>query len=964
MVDQHKAGDLIIQGARQNNLRNITVSIPHNAVTVITGVSGSGKSSLAFDTLYAEGQWRYVESLSTYTRMFVERLDRPDVDQLINIRPAIAIEQKNSVRTARSTVGTATEVADHLRLLFATIGHSLCPHCQQEARADSPDSVVEGLLSRFPQARAMVLFPIPDPAPGDDSALVASLLRRGFVRLLCGEKLVQLDYESGLPSYHPGSLHVVLDRLVIGSGNRRRLMEAVETAFLEGGGLCRVDVMGQGGFVYSAEIRCPGCGFMFGPVRPVLFSFNHPLGACPECKGFGNVLRYDEDLVVPDKTRSLAEGAIEPWTKPATARWQGQMLRGLKRRNFDVTTPYAHLSERERRLVWHGTRGVKGVEEFFQTLEGKRYKLHVRVFLSRYRSPVPCMVCGGSRLQPKARYVKICGRDIHEVSQLTLGHLDEWLATLNLSRFEAEVAGDILKRLRVKLDFLLRVRLDYLTLSRETRTLSGGEAQRISLANQLGARLVGTLYVLDEPTIGLHARDTATLAGILRDLARQGNTVVVVEHDRQVIEQADHVIELGPWAGEKGGEVVSSTPRRQFLADSRSLTARFLRGDESIPLPQTRRSGNGRFLILHGACEHNLQNLTVRFPLGVFICVTGVSGSGKSTLVENTLYRAAARAFDVAFLPGGRFSRIRGLEHLRTTRLIDQKPIGRTPRSNPITYLKGYQGIRELFASTPLAKRLGLTPSHFSFNSGQGRCQRCGGNGFEKLDMFFFEDLYVTCEDCGGRRFRPEVLGVRFRGFPIDGILKMTVQEAESFFGDALPSLRRILRLLTDLGLGYLRLGQPATSLSGGEAQRLKIASELVAAWSRPRGPLRHHHIPSPGSSVDESRSLATKREVEKVSGQGGVLYILDEPTTGLHLADVKNLLLVLNRLVDSGNTVIVVEHHLDIIKVADWVIDLGPEGGDKGGRLVAEGRPEDIAEIPQSHTGRFLRPFLRVPPG
>jgi len=922
----HPSGDLIVEGARQNNLKNISLRIPHNAVTVITGVSGSGKSSLAFDTLFAEGQWRYVESLSTYARMFLEKVDRPEVDRLINVRPAIAIEQKNPVRTARSTVGTATEISDLLRLLFAKVGRPTCPDCQEEARGFHPGSVADDLLARFPDVRAMILFPIKDPGPGHDRALVESLLTRGFVRVKSGDDIADLHPGASLPRTGKSAIHVVLDRLVLRPDNRIRVIEAAETSFREGDGLCRVDVIGHGPQTYSARFRCQRCGRTFEPIRPVLFSFNHPLGACPHCKGFGNILRYDEDLVVPDRNRTLADGAIEPWTKPGTDWWQKQMLLGVKRRGVSLTTPYAKLSAKDRALLWEGDKNFEGINQFFDYLEHKRYKLHVRVFLSRYRSPFPCTACGGTRLRPEAQYVKIAGRDIHQISELTIQDAVEWVDGLKLPEFEAQVAEDLLRQLRMKLGFLLRVGLSYLTLSRQTRTLSGGEAQRITLANQLGARLVGTLYVLDEPTIGLHARDTSTLAAIVQDLAATGNTVVVVEHDRQMILAADHVVELGPWSGEKGGEVVCAAPRQQFLADRRSITARYLRGDETISVPRVRRQGNGKALILAGAREHNLKDLLVKIPLHMLVCVTGVSGSGKSTLVEETLYRAVARAFRVESRPMGRFKAIKGLEHIHGVRLIDQQPIGRTPRSNPITYLKAFDVIRGIFASLPEARRRGLAPAHFSFNTPGGRCERCQGNGYEKLEMYFFEDIYARCEECGGRRFRPEVLQVRFRGKTIHDVLGMTVHEAQSFFSGS-TRLSEKLYLLSSIGLGYLRLGQPATTLSGGEAQRLKIVAELKDRSAR------------------------------------DLLYIMDEPTTGLHFDDIRKLLAVLDKLVEAGNTVVVVEHNLDVIKTADWIIDLGPEGGAEGGRIIAEGRPEQVAHTSGSHTGRFLHPLLESRP-
>lgn len=927
-------GDLAIEGARQHNLKNISLQIPHNAVTVITGVSGSGKSSLAFDTLFAEGQWRYVESLSTYARMFLERLDRPDIDRLINIRPAIAIEQKNPVRTARSTVATATEIADILRLLFAKIGRPICPDCQAEARAYNPDAVADDLLSRFPDGRAMLLFPIPDPGPGHDHALVESLLTRGFVRVRMGETVVELQAGTALPRTSRVDIYVVLDRMVLRSDNRARLSEAVETAFREGNGHCLVEVIGHGPQMYSSRFGCQHCGRTFEPIRPVMLSFNHPLGACPACKGFGNILRYDEDLVIPDRNRSLAGGAIEPWTKPGTGWWHRQMLLAMKRRGVDLNIPYRKLTQEVRTLLWEDRGRFKGIRQFFDYLEQKRYKLHVRVFLSRYRSPVPCEACGGSRLRPEGRLVQINGRNICEISDLTIQEATTWAEHLRLSEFQARIAQDLLSQLRMKLGFLLRVGLSYLTLSRQTRTLSGGESQRIALANQLGARLTGTLYVLDEPTIGLHARDTATLATILKDLAKAGNTVIVVEHDHRMIMAADHIVELGPWAGEKGGEVVCAGPREEVLRDARSLTARYLRGEESIPIPRGRRPGNGKFLVIAGAKEHNLKDLTVCFPLGMLICVTGVSGSGKSTLVEETLYRAVARAFRVNSLPMGRFTAIKGLEHLRGVRLIDQQPIGRTPRSNPITYLKAFDQIRRIFAAQPEARRQGLTPAHFSFNTPGGRCEHCQGSGYQKLEMYFFEDIYATCEECDGRRFKSEALQVTFRKHTIHDVLSMTVDEALSVF----PGQTRLtsrLHLLRSIGLGYLRLGQPATTLSGGESQRLKIAAELSEAgscWN------------SAGKSSASSRKL---------------LYILDEPTTGLHAEDVKKLLAVLGKLVDAGNTAVVVEHNLEVIKTADWVIDLGPEGGEQGGQIIAEGCPEDLARVSHSHTGRFLRQVL-----
>ncbi|BCA54308.1 UvrABC system protein A [Nitrospira sp. KM1] len=926
MTSTPRSDDLIVEGARQNNLKNISLRIPHNKVTAITGLSGSGKSSLAFDTLYAEGQWRYVESLSSYARMFLDKVARPDVDRILNVRPAIAIEQKNQVRTSRSTVGTSTEISDLLRLLFAKIGTPRCADCNQDARAFHPDAVAEDLLKRFPDERAMVLFPVDGPPPGQERAFIQSLLVRGYARIKTGEDVLDLHEVVAASDLRlPPPLYVLLDRLSIRPRDRGRLVEAVEAGFRESDGRCSIDVVGHGLHSYSADFSCQGCGRRFEPLRPILFSFNHPLGACAECTGFGNVLRYDPDLVIPDRAKSLAQGAIEPFSKPGTDWWQKQLLLGLKRKGVDLTVPFKDLPKTIQTLVWTGDASFEGVNDFFDYMEGKRYKLHVRVLLSRYRTPFRCPGCQGSRLKPHARSVKIQSHDIHDVSELTIDALGTWIEQLTLRTFEREVAADIVRQLKSKIGFLQRVGLGYLTLSRQTKTLSGGEAQRVSLANQLGARLVGTLYVLDEPTIGLHPRDTDLLAEILKDLAEVGNTVVVVEHDRRMIESADHIVELGPRSGEQGGNIVCAAPAKTFVKDSQALTARYLRDEEIIPPPDSRRPGNGRTLVIAGAQEHNLKNLVLRIPLAMLICVTGVSGSGKSTLVEDTLYRALARAFRVESLPMGKFTAIKGLEHVDGVRLIDQQPIGRTPRSNPVTYLKCFDDIRHLFASERESRRRGFQPGHFSFNAPGGRCERCEGSGVEKLEMYFFEDIYAPCEICEGRRFKPDVLDIRHRGKTIADVLKMTVDEARIFFA-SLTKLRGRLELLSSIGLGYLRLGQPATTLSGGEAQRLKIAAEL-------KDPSDRH-----------------------------LLYIMDEPTTGLHFDDVKKLLIVLHKLVDRGNTLVVVEHNLDVIKSADWIVDLGPEGGAAGGHIVAEGRPEQIAANPVSHTGRFLaRSFADV---
>jgi excinuclease ABC subunit A len=911
---------LRIEGARQNNLKNVSVEIPHDRLTVVTGVSGSGKSSLAFDTLFAEGQWRYIESLSTYARMFLERIDRPDVDRIEQIRPAVALEQKNPVRTARSTVGTATEIYDYLRLLYAKVGRVHCAACGAPAASHSAASIADTLLAEHAEARALVTFPLPVAAGTSPAEVWAALTRRGFARVRVDGAVA--DLAAPPPATLPGrELDVVLDRVVLRADGRRRLVDSLETALREGGGRVAVDVVDGPRRVFTEEFRCGACGAALERPQPLLFSFNHPLGACGECKGFGNVLKYDESLVVPDRARSLGDGAVEPWTHPSGRWYQRELVKAARRAGVDLAVPWERLGERERRLVYDGDGRFPGINGFFEEIESYRYKLHVRVFLSRYRTQSPCPVCAGARLKPAALAVTVAGLTIAEFTGLTIERAATTLESLSLTAWEAAVAREILRLLTAKLTFLLRVGLGYLTLGRQTRTLSGGEAQRINLANQLGSQLVGTLYVLDEPSIGLHARDTTRLADLCRELATAGNTVVVVEHDRAFIEAADHVIELGPGSGERGGEIVFSGSQDEFRRTTRSLTARYLTGRETIPAPLARRAAR-RHLVLTGAREHNLKDVTLRLPLGTLTVVTGVSGSGKSTLVHDTLYRAVARAFKTEFQTPGAYTALTGLEYLKGVRLIDQEPIGRTPRSNPVTYVKAFDEIRKLYAALPRARTLGLGAGAFSFNVPGGRCESCQGDGFQKLEMYFFEDVYVSCQECEGRRYRPDVLGVKHRGKSIADVLALTVDEAVDFFA-ATPALARRLRTLQETGLGYLRLGQPATTLSGGEAQRLKIAAELATRAA------------------------------------GDVLYVLDEPTTGLHLDDVKKLLGVLHRLVDAGNTVVLVEHHLDVVRAADWVVDLGPEGGEEGGDIVAEGPPEVIAQTPGSYTGKFLAELL-----
>ncbi|HWP35266.1 MAG TPA: excinuclease ABC subunit UvrA [Thermodesulfobacteriota bacterium] len=937
----HMLDAITIRGARQHNLKGFDLAIPHRQLTVVTGLSGSGKSSLAFDTLYAEGQRRYVESLSTYARQFLDRMDRPDVEAITGIPPAIAIEQKNPVKHSRSTVGTATEIATYLRLLFARIGRTVCPACRLPVGADSVRSAVDLLLAEHAGARLLVAFPKPRLAGESWAGWAAARVAQGYLRVVVDGEPLELADPTALDRLEQaGEVLVVADRLVAAAGQRARLAEALEAAFREGEGTACALVLDERGprlRRFTARRACPGCARTFEPPTPLLFSFNSPRGACPACKGFGTTLDYALERIVPDPERSLAEGAIDPFTKPSHEWWQRALLAFCRRAGIDATRPFAELPAADVARLKAGDRRFPGLDGFFAHLERKKYKMHVRVFLARYRAAVRCASCGGSRLRPEAHAVQVAGRTIAAVSAMTVREARAFFAALPLSPFEAAVARDILRQITSRLDFLAEVGLDYLTLDRETRTLSGGEAQRIALANQLGAGLTGTLYVLDEPSIGLHPRDTRRLVGILRKLADAGNTVVVVEHDREIIEAADHVVELGPRSGEEGGELVFAGPAAAFRNDPRALTPRYLRGELTVPLPTRRRPIDGPRLVLAGARAHNLKGVTLELPLGTFTCVTGVSGSGKSSLVHDTLWAALDRLFHGArgaggeggaAAPVGPFDRLTGAEKLRDAVLLDQAPIGRTPRSNPATYIKVWDDIRRLFAATPDARRLGFTAGHFSFNVPGGRCPACEGAGYQTIEMHFLADLFVTCEACGGRRFGDAVLAVRYRGRTVADVLRMTVREARAFFAGE-PAVAGKLAVLEEVGLGYLRLGQAATTLSGGEAQRLKLARALAADGG-------------PGH---------------------GVLYLMDEPTTGLHLDDVATLVAVFQRLVDRGNTLVVVEHHPDVIKAADYVVDLGPEGGEAGGEIVAAGRPEDVAADPRSHTGRILRAYLSGPP-
>ncbi len=913
--------DLIIEGARQNNLKDITLRLPHNRIIAVTGVSGSGKSSLAFDTVFAEGQWRFIESLSTYARLFLEKLDRPDVDAIHNIRPAVALEQKNPVRGSRSTVGTLTELYDLFRVLYSRIAVPYCPKCGKEIRRWDTSQITAELLEKYPNGRALIIFETSEPPE--------TLRQRGFHRVWHNGEAVDI---TDLPNDTSGTIDVVLDRLAL--RDEPRLSDSIEMAWKEGREKVKVivlrahDTASEIMLRFSSNNTCDDCSVSLPEPTPILFSFNHPVCACPECKGFGNILIYDEDLIIPDNTLSLSRGAIALWEKPGYKWWRDQMLKGAKKTGIPTTKPFNDLTKQEKSVVFKGNEHFYGLNNFFEEMEGKRYKLHVRVLLSRYRSPVICPKCGGRRLCEVALAYKIEGMDIAGLSEMPISKAMLWFESLHLSPMQEDIAKEAVRQILMKLRFLARVGLEYLTLNRQAKTLSGGEYQRVNLSNQLASALTGTLYVLDEPTIGLHPRDTRRIAEIMKELASLGNTIIVVEHDKDIISSSDWVVELGPYGGHMGGEVVFSGPMNEFLkADT--LTSRYIRGLDKpyIGVPRKKEKDyqlrtRDYSLTLYGASGNNLKNVTLRIPLESLTVVSGVSGSGKSSLIVETLHHAVARHFRVGPEQPLQYKKIKGLEEINGVRLIDQSPIGKTPRSNPLTYLKMFDQVRKIFSQQMEARAHGYSPGYFSFNVPGGRCESCKGEGYQKMEMYFFEDIFVTCEECKGRRYQSEALRVYYRGKNINDILKMTVDDAIEFFSET-QEIKSKLVLMKDIGLGYLRLGQSATTLSGGEAQRLKICAEL-SLTSRPH-----------------SR---------------GVLYILDEPTVGLHHSDVIMLMKIIRKLVNNGNSVVIIEHNLDVIAQADWVIDLGPEGGDKGGTILFEGTPEELKNVESSYTGKYLK--------
>ena len=993
---------ITIRGARTHNLKNIDVDIPHNALTVVSGVSGSGKSSLAFDTVYAEGQRRYVESLSAYARQFLERIEKPDVDFMDGLAPAIAIKQKNQTRNPRSTVATATEIFDYLRLLFARCGTVTCLHCGGVVRRGTVDDIVARVLTMTEGTRVYGLFPIvrrevkleamqgplvessaevaaapkkavKKAAKGSktsesiaavnlDEALkerLGELRRRGYNRLWQAqtgggagkivefstpESLLELDFAAAADR----PIYVLIDRLALSTEIRGRLVDAIETGYRESGEIVlrtvpREDEGAAEALRFSSAFECSDCHRAYREPEPRLFSFNNPYGACPRCQGFGNTIDFDPNLIIPDRSKSLDEGAIDPWTKPKYRAWHGEMKRAAKVEGVPINVPWFDLTETQQRFIEEGRGSWAGIRGFFAELERKKYKLHVRVFLSKYRGYATCPDCRGQRLRAEARAVLLDGKNICEVCALTITEAQDFLDRLSLSPSQQEIAGKVLEEVRQRVRFLQQVGLEYLTLDRLSSTLSGGESQRIQLAASLGSRLVGALYVLDEPSIGLHTRDTAKLITIMEELRDLGNTILVVEHDPDVIRAADYLLDLGPGAGELGGQLLAAGTVEEVRENAASLTGRYLSGRATIAVPKHRLEPGREKLVLRGARIHNLRGVDVEIPLGLICCVTGVSGSGKSTLVHQVLYRALMQSLGQTEGDGREtanlYRDLSGAQYLNDVVLVDQSPIGRTPRSNPVTYIKAFDAIRELFSAQPDARRKNLAAGAFSFNVPGGRCDVCEGDGTVTVEMQFLADVELPCEECNGTRYKASILEVKYKGKNIHEVLGMTVREALVYFAGH-PKIVDKLAVLDEVGLGYVRLGQSATTLSGGEAQRVKLAQHLAAARS--------------GSSGGAS---GVRGEAKRAASR--VLYILDEPTTGLHFEDVAKLLAAFHKLIDGGGSMLVIEHNLDVIKSADWVIDMGPEGGSGGGQVVATGTPEEIAAVKASHTGYWLGKVL-----
>jgi excinuclease ABC subunit A len=940
--DLKETSKIVVRGARQHNLKNIDVELPRNRLVVITGVSGSGKTTLAFDTLYAEGQRRYVESLSTYARQFLERMEKPDVDLIEGLSPAIAIEQKTASHNPRSTVGTVTEIYDYLRLLYARVGVPHCHRCGRPITSCSVDQMVDEVLALPEGSRVVILAPLVTGKAGSHAELIARLRREGFARVAIDGRMQEIETVKPLAKSRKHSIDVVVDRLVVKAGVKNRLADSLELALAQSEGLVKIDIQGGETVTFSERAACIRCGISYPEFTPASFSFNSPQGACETCGGLGAMTELDPDLIVPNPGLSLREGAVVPWANRYSVPF-AEFLDALTRHyRTDIYTPFKDLPERFREVLLYGS----GDEEItFYMERGSRRKFYKKAFegvipnlkrryretdsasvreeIKRFMKYQPCPSCGGARLKPAIRAVKVDGRAINEITALTVSRARVFLGSLALGERQARIAGPILKEIAERLGFLESVGLPYLTLDRSAQTLSGGEGQRIRLATQIGSRLSGVLYVLDEPSIGLHQRDNRRLLDTLMQMRDIGNTVLVVEHDEETILSADYVVDLGPAAGVHGGEVIFSGPPGELMKTPASLTGQYLSGAKRIMVPAVRRPGSGKTLVIEGARANNLKQLDVEFPLGCLICITGVSGSGKSTLVIETLYRVLAQRLYSAQVTAGAHAAVHGLKYVDKVVNIDQSPIGRTPRSNPGTYTGLFAFIRELFSRTPQARARGFGAGRFSFNVKGGRCEACSGDGTQKIEMHFLPDVYVRCDVCNGRRYNRETLEIRYKGKNIAEVLDMTVNQGLAFFRNV-PNIRTKLQTLVDVGLGYIRIGQPATTLSGGEAQRIKLSREL------------------------------SKRGSEKT------VYILDEPTTGLHIDDIRKLLEVLNRLVDAGSTVVIIEHNMDVIKTADYLIDLGPEGGDEGGRIVARGTPEEVAEAAESYTGQYLKEILK----
>ena len=931
-----------IRGARAHNLKNINVDIPRDKLVVITGLSGSGKSSLAFDTIYAEGQRRYVESLSSYARQFLGQMDKPDVDQIDGLSPAISIDQKTTSHNPRSTVGTVTEIYDYLRLLFARAGHPHCPKCGRPITQQTVDQMMDQIKELPERTKLLIMAQVVRGKKGEHKKILAHIRHEGYVRVRVDGEVMDVSEDIQLEKNKKHTIEVVIDRLVVREGMETRLADSLETALKLGDGVAYVQIVGGELLMFSENFACVECGISLPEITPRMFSFNNPYGACPVCTGLGSHMEFDEELVLPDPSLSVGGGVFAPLSKNIHSYAMCVMKAILENRGYTLETPWQDIDKKTQQVLLHGSGEEKFKfrytnmfgedKEYFVPFEGvmpllsRRYHEtdsdEMRESYENYMTEIPCKACHGARLKPETLAVTVGGKNIDEVTRMTIRQADDFFQQLTLSPREQKIAAQILKEIHARLNFLLNVGLDYLTLARSAGTLSGGEAQRIRLATQIGSGLQGVLYVLDEPSIGLHQRDNNRLLATLKHLRDLGNTLIVVEHDEDTMYAADHIIDIGPGAGAHGGQVVAEGTAEEIKKNPNSITGAYLARRKFIPVPAKRRPGNGKFLEVVSAAENNLKNINVRFPLGTLTLVTGVSGSGKSTLVNEILYKGIASRLYHAKGKPGKHKKIKGLENIDKIIDIDQQPIGRTPRSNPATYTGVFDAIRELFSQTSEARMRGYKAGRFSFNVKGGRCEACRGDGILKIEMHFLPDVYVPCEVCKGARYNRETLEVRYKGKNISEVLDMTIDEAVEFFANV-PRIARKLKIIQDVGLGYIKLGQPATTLSGGEAQRVKLATEL------------------------------SRRST------GKTLYILDEPTTGLHTADIHKLLDILQRLVDGGDTVVVIEHNLDVIKTADYIIDLGPEGGDKGGTIVAAGRPEDIVKVPASYTGKFLKPLL-----